>query len=197
MRTTVLFSLVALLALSACDRPSDAAFYNRGGPDALLDVSSEVVNLSVAGPNELSQLSSWVEQDQPSRAELYCTPGEPRCTEARKVLELHGVPVMQVPSMDYTAALVYERILARDCNPTFRDRTYNNWNLRSPSFGCSISANIVQHVSDKQQFVNPNLTDTPRATGAVAAYGRAYAPKAPAADTGGISIPLINSAKTE
>lgn len=195
MKTQLLCSLAALLALAACNRPSDSAYYSRGGPDSLLDVSNEVVNLSVAGPNELSQLSAWVEQDQPSRAELYCSAGEPRCNEARKVLELHGVPVMQVPSMDNSVALVYERILARDCNQRFHDVPSNNWNAPSPSFGCSISANIVQHVSDKQQFVNPNLSDAPSARGGVAAYERAYLP----ADTSGTGVAesLVDAAKSE
>lgn len=196
MRTVALLSLV-LLVTACVGKPNDHAYYNRGGPEALLDVSSEVVNLSVAGPMELSQLSAWVEQDQPSRAELYCSAGEPRCNEARKVLELHGVPVMQVPSMDNTVALVYERILARDCNQRFIDNHNNNWNAPYGSFGCSMSANIVQQVSDKQQFVNPNLTDLPPATGAVATYGRAYAPKQVSQEPQGIKESVVNAAKSE
>lgn len=188
---------IALMALAACSPPPASTYYNRGGPEALLDVSSEVVNLSVAGPNELSQLSAWVQQDQPSRAELYCSTGEPRCNEALKVLELHGVPVMQVPSMDYSVALVYERILARDCNQRFVDNHDNHWNAPHPAFGCSMSANIVQHVSDKQQFVHPNLMDTPLSTGAVAAYNRAYAPKQAAKPSEGVQESIVNSAKSQ
>ena len=186
-----------LLVLAGCDRPSNSAYYDRGGPEALLDVSSEVVNLSVAGPAERAQLASWVEQDRPSRAELYCSAGDPRCSEARKVLELHGVPVMDVPSMDYTVTLVYERILARDCNQRFADNHNNNYNAPHPALGCSISANIVQHVPDKQQFVEPNLMDTPRANGAVAAYGRAYTPKPPSIRTGGVTDSIVDSARSQ
>ncbi len=186
--------LLALSALAACSAPPNSAYYNRGGPEALLDVSSEVVNLSVAGPNELSQLQSWIEQDQPSRAELYCPTSEPRCIEARKVLELNGVPTMAVPSMDYAVALVYERILARDCNQRFRDDGANNFNTPHAALGCSMSANIVQHVSDKQQFINPNLMDVPPATQAVHAHERAYAP--PAIESGGIMDSLVEGAST-
>lgn len=182
----LLAASAALLALAACGRPSDSAYYNRGGPDTLLDVSNEVVNLSVAGPNELSQLSMWIEQDQPSRAELYCAGGDLRCVEARKVLESHGVPVLSVPSSDNSVALVYERILARDCNQRYVDNNNNNWNAPHPAFGCSVAANIIQHVSDKQQFVNPALTDPAPATGAVATYGRAYAP--PPANKGNTGV---------
>jgi hypothetical protein len=193
-----LAAVATVLALAGCyGPPDDSAFYNRGGPEALLDVSQEVVNLSVAGPTELAQLSSWIEQDQPTRAELYCTAGDARCNSARNVMEAHGVPTMLVPSGDYTVALVYERILARDCNQRFADNHRNNWNAPHRAFGCSLSANIVQQVSDKQEFVNPNLTDTPRALGPVDAYDRAYAPKPAAiAPAGGVENSIIQNSKT-
>ena len=115
-----LLPLLAVAAIAACSPPPDSAFFNRGGPESLLDVSSEVVNLSVGDPVKLDELAKWIERDQPTRAELYCTVGEPRCEEARKVIELNAIPLMVVPSREYNVALVYERILARDCNLTWR-----------------------------------------------------------------------------
>lgn len=172
------YLLIGLLAVTACQpKPPASAYYNRGGPESLLDVSSEVVNLSVANPGDLQELSNWIKQDQPTRAELYCSDGDKRCTEARKVLDLHGVPTMVVPSGEYNVALVYERILARDCRQRFVDNSTNQWNTNHPSFGCSVAANVVQHVSNKQQFIAPNLTDVPRAVGAVQAYDRAMTPR--------------------
>lgn len=192
-----LILMVSMLALAACQpKPNDAAFYNRGGPDSLLDVSSEVVNLSVADSAAHQELSTWIKTDQPTRAELYCNDGEPRCMEARKILDLHGVPTMVVPSGEYSVALVYERILARDCKQRFRDNSSNQWNTYHPSFGCSIAANIVQHVSDKQQFIAPNLMDTPRATTAVQAYDRMMTPRAPSTQTQGVSQSLIRQSQT-
>lgn len=193
----ILAATIVLLALAGCNRPDASAWYNRGGPEALLDVSNEVVNLSITGPDELIQLSKWVKQDAPTRAELYCTAGEKRCTEARKLLELQGVNVMEVPSPNNMVALVYERILARDCNQRFIDNHNNNYNAPHPALGCSISANIVQHVSDKQQFVNPSLSDTPRAAGGMMAYERAYAPSSNGKQQdGGIKSSLVGSATT-
>lgn len=173
LRTALLLAFAASLA--ACHRPSDSAFYNRGGPESLLDVSSEVVNLSVAQPNELDELSRWIEQDQPTRAELYCN-GDMMCARVQQVLDLHGVPTMEVPSSQYSVTLVYERILARDCDPRFIDNSSNVWNKVTPSFGCTVAANVVQHVSDKQQFVSPNVSDPTTARTAVQAYDRAYIP---------------------
>lgn len=165
-------SLTALLLIglvSACGRYEDGTF-SRGAPERLLDVSSEVVNLGVTTPAQVDELSQWVGRDQPTRAELYCAEGAKLCNEARKVFDLYGVPVTFVPSSTQTATLVYERVLARDCDQTFRDDLQLWHNEHHPAFGCSISANIVQHVTQKQQFVNPNLTDYRDAQSAVNHY---------------------------
>jgi hypothetical protein len=167
-------SLAALaflaLALSACERPPASAYFDRGGPESLIDVSSEVVNLTIHSDQELNELSEWINRDQPTRAELYCTDGDPMCEEAKQVLDLYGVPTLMVPSGEQAVTLLYERILARDCEQRFIDNNDNLYNLNHASFGCSVAANTVQHVSNKQQFVNPNLMDYPGAEKAVQAF---------------------------
>jgi hypothetical protein len=178
MRRIILALAVSATALSACTKPPESAFYNRGTPESLLDVSSEVVNLSVADKAALDELAAWVKNDQPTRAELYCNEGDLRCADALRVLEQHGVQTMTVPSGEYSVALVYERLLARDCRQRFVDNSRNPYNAPHASYGCSIAANMVQQVSNKQQFINPNLTDVPPATNAVQARARAYIPNA-------------------
>lgn len=165
-------SITALLLLgltAACGRYEDGAF-SRGTPERLLDVSSEVVNLSVASSAQVDELSQWVGRDQPTRAELYCSEGAPLCREARQVLELYGVPMLFVPSNSQTVTLVYERVLARDCKQAYEDKLDQWHNENHPAFGCSISANIVQHVAQKQQFISPNLSDYRDAESAVNDY---------------------------
>ena len=175
--TRVIGSLLLLAAFSACKPSADSAFFNRGDPEALLDVSSEVVNLGIENPAKLRDLSAWIAKDQPTRAELYCNLNDPRCKSAKKLLESQAVLTAVVPSNDNSVALIYERILARDCNQRFVDNTHDHYNAAHPAFGCSVTANMVQHVSDKREFVNPNLSDVPSAAGGVAAYNRAYAPR--------------------
>lgn len=169
-----ILGILALLALAGChsDPMPDSAYYNRGGPEQLLDVSSEVVSLSINSSTEMKDLSRWVNKDKPSRAELYCKQGETRCMEAQKLLDLHGVPSATVPSADNMVALVYERVVARDCNQRFTDYHTHNW-TSAPEYGCSVAANMVQHVSDKQQFVSPAVMPDPRATSAVNMYNNA------------------------
>lgn len=164
-----------LLALAACDRPPASAYFDRGSPESLIDVSSEVVNLTIHSDSELNDLSNWINRDQPTRAELYCQDGDPMCEEAKQVLDLYGVPTLIVPSSEQTATLIYERILARDCEQRFIDNS-NLYNLNHSTFGCSIAANVVQHVSNKQQFVNPNLMDYPNARKGVQAFDKYMTP---------------------
>ncbi len=166
--------VVGFLALAACDRPPESVYGSRG-PDALLDISSEVVNLGIAQPSDRDELSRWIDKDQPTRAELYCMNGDFNCSATQKLLDRRHVPTMLVPSGNNTVTLVYERILAHDCNPRHTD-PQDYYNADYPAFGCATAANIVQQVSNKQDFVNPRLSDNPSAVAAVNAVQRAYAP---------------------
>ena len=168
---------LSLIVVAACGKqPPDSAYLDRG-PEALLDVSSEVVNLSVANTGDRKDLSNWIDKDQPTRAELNCHGDTKGCKEAEKILDLHGVPVMRGNGADQTVTLIYQRILARDCNQRYVDNVPNYYNAYHPAFGCSVSANMVQEVTDRQEFISPNLSDDPAATRAVNDYQRAFTPR--------------------
>ena len=171
---------LGLIVVAACGKePPQSAFLDRG-PESLLDVSSEVVNLSVASMNDRKDLSAWIDKDQPTRAELNCNPDNKNCSQAEKILDLHGVPVAHGNGADQTVTLVYQRILARDCSSRYVDNIPNHYNAYHADFGCSVSANIVQEVTDRQEFISPNLSDDPEAKGAVNAYRNANTPRKPA-----------------
>ena len=173
---TARFALLALslVIVAACGQePPESAFFTRGSPESLLDVSSEVVNLSIASKANRKDLSQWIAKDQPIRAELNCTTGKD-CTEAEKILDLHGVPVVHGNGMEQSVTLIYQRILARDCNQRYIDNPSNYYNTNHSAFGCSISANMVQAVTNKQEFVSPNLSDDPSAVRGVGVIQRAY-----------------------
>lgn len=188
-------ALLLAILLSACSDIPPEAYYLRGSPESLLDVSSEVVNLSVGSDASLDELADWIQLDQPSRAELYCNEASDQCSAAQEVLDLYGVPTMFVPSADGVVSLVYERVLARDCENRYIENNNNPYHLNHPTFGCSIAVNMVQMVSDKHQFVRPNLMDPVRSYKAVQAYQRYL--EAPQPNENGVSQSLLNTAKTE
>lgn len=176
LRSVILAASV--FVLSACGQPpANSAYINRGGPESLIDVSSEVVNLSAATTSDIIDLAAWVERDRPTRAQLNCDATNRHCTDAQKVLDLSGVPTVNGSGNDATVTLVYERILARDCSQRYVDNPHNYYNTNHPSFGCANAANIVQHVTNKQEFVSPNLSDDPSAARAINDMRRAYKPR--------------------
>ena len=182
-----------LLTLSACGKPpANSAYLNRGGPESLLDVSSEVVNLSTASKSDIIDLAAWIEKDRPTRAQLNCDVTDRQCIDAQKVLDLNGVPTLDGAGNDESVTLVYERILARDCNQSYVDNPANYYNTNHPSFGCANAANIVQHVTNKQEFVSPNLSDDPSAVRGVNDIRRAYKPR-PVVEPYDIKDSAVNS----
>lgn len=147
------------VALAGCSVIPDEAYYNRGTPESLLDVSSEVVTLQVTSQEEMDEVARYVDEDQPTRAEIYCMDGDMMCGTAEQTLGLYGVEYEVIPADTSEVHLIYERVLARDCENRYIDNSINPYNLNHPTFGCSTASNVVQMVSDKRQFVSPSLLD--------------------------------------
>ncbi|MDX2096101.1 MAG: hypothetical protein SFW64_09260 [Alphaproteobacteria bacterium] len=192
---SVLFS-TALLLVAACMPPADSAYRNRGTPEALIDISSEVVSLPVGDALAVADLKNWLNRDRPTRAELNCVSSDKYCGEAKKLFEKQNIPLAHGTPGNQTVTLIYERILARDCNPSYVDNPHNFYNTNHAAFGCAVSANMVQHVTNKQEFVNPALSDDPSAVRGVNDIRRAYTPQPPTVPyTVGDS--LVSKGKTE
>lgn len=162
MRNSHFLTLALLLGtLSACEDIPDAAYFNRGSPEALLDRSTERVSIALGESNAQDELIYWLNQEQPTRAEISCAEGDFSCSVARHTLEKFGVTdVKRAPSQNGAAVhLIYERVVARDCDNRYLDNPHNPYNLNHPTFGCSTIVNAVQMVADKRQFTNPALHD--------------------------------------
>lgn len=145
------------LGLSACTQIPVHTSFDRGSPQSLLDASSEVVNVALVSESSVQDVVQWIDQDQPTQAELYCLESDPICLQTLDTLELFNVPVEYVPAADNMLTLVYDRVVARDCENRFIDNSINPYNLHYPSYGCSNAVNMVQMVGDKSQFTNPPL----------------------------------------
>lgn len=135
----------------------DSAYRNPGDPESLLEVSSEVVTMPITRPG-MAELSRMAMKDPPSRVQLNCSPAESLCMQAREIFDQQGI-MTSYDGSDDTAVLVYDRVVAKDCKNAYVNNASNPDNLNYPGFGCSIKANTVQMVSDKRQFVSPNLLD--------------------------------------
>lgn len=166
-----ILSLAALtVALNACSQIPQGAYFDRGSPYSLLDASSEVVNVALMGPDSVQEIVQWVDQDVPSQAEVYCLEDDAVCSQAIQTLEMFKVPVHYSAAADNVVVLVYDRVVARDCDNRYQDNPINPYNLNHKTFGCSTAVNMVQMVSDKRQFTSPNLLDFQEGDKAVQAY---------------------------
>jgi hypothetical protein len=153
----VLLCSVSSLYLSACTEIPVEAYANRGVPESLLDVSSETVSVELSSEASLDELQEWVESDQPTRAIIYCAEGDVLCDSAEQSLDVYGVEYEWMVADYSEVALIYERVIAHDCENRFIDNRINPYNLNHPSFGCSVASNMVQMVTNRQEFVSPQL----------------------------------------
>lgn len=158
------------VALSACSKIPEEAYFQRGSPGSLLDASSEVVNVALISPESVNEVVQWIDQDQPTQAELYCMEEDPVCLQTLQTLEMFRVPVHYVPAADNNLVLIYDRVVARDCDNRYIDNPVNPYNLNHKTFGCSTAVNIVQMVGDKRQFTSPALLDFRDADKAIQGY---------------------------
>lgn len=161
--------LLLATALSGCSTIPPQAYYNRGDPENLLTTSTEVVNVSLTRPNALGQLTGLADSDPPSSVQLNCAQADALCLEAKGIFDHRKIPVNWGEQGD-EVVLLYQRTTARDCENRYIDNSVNPYNLPPPTFGCSITANMVQMVSDKRQFTNPALMDFPDAEKGVRVY---------------------------
>jgi hypothetical protein len=192
MKKTLL-TTACLLGIVACSEQPAGVYYNRGDPENLLDVTSETVNMSLTSISAITDLRAVLAKDTPTSAEVNCSVTETKCMQAKELLETHGVPI-HTGGNTGGLTLMYDRVEARDCQNRFIDNTINPYNLHPPTFGCSVTANTVQMVSDKREFTSPNLLDFQDGEKAVQMHRRYLKPPPEKSDdTGSMSSPLITT----
>lgn len=160
--------VTCLIFVAGCALP-ESAYKTSGQPESLLNKSVERVSFSLAPNEALADLTAWIDNDQPTRAELSCSSDDILCVRASEMLSSFGVPFAFIKAQESSSDVVlfYERITASNCENSFVDNRHNFRNLNHPTFGCSVAANILQSVSDHQQFINPALSDLQDAEKAV------------------------------
>lgn len=160
--------LVTLLALStaivACTQAPESAYFNHGEAESLLDVSTEAVNIKLTSQASVQKVIAVINKEQPTRAKVTCKETDPLCKQVRNVMKQFKVPVEYRSARAGNVSIVYERIMARNCQNRYIDITadQNNNNLNNlnhPTLGCSVAINTVQMVTDKRQFTDPALMD--------------------------------------
>ncbi len=173
--------LLSNLLLTACqDVPSDG-FASIGNPERQLVVTTEATSLELKDKHSLDHLKEIIKTDPPKRAQLNCPTTDALCANAKSALQTANIP-MEFSSPTEGAGdsinLIYQRIAAAECPNRYVDNSINSANLNAPTLGCSIRSNMVQMVTDKQQFVNPGLLDYQDGEKAAKTYQNYISPQA-------------------
>ena len=84
------------------------------------------------------------------------------------------LPLTRQVLADASATLVYERLVTRECEAGYKDMNFDQHWQNAPGYGCAVSSNMVQHVSDKQQFINPTVMGSAPAQPLVNTLSNAY-----------------------
>jgi len=153
---THLYTVLALSLVSACSVIPQGANQSYS-PESLLDVSQEVVTIDAVNASSASELSTLLESNSPSRVVVACNPAVGACKKAIKVLSQYGVPY-ETANEGPAIALHFDNIVAHDCEQGFVSNHINPYNLNYAAFGCAVSANTVQMVSDTRTVEDYKLT---------------------------------------
>lgn len=152
------FSILAVVLVvglvQSCTRIPDQEGFSRGQPENLLSVNSESVSIDLNQRNAMAQLVNYVNNSEISRAIITCANGL-LCSRVESVLEQYGVPYDVQSGPTDSVAVVYDRIIARDCDNKFYSNHINPYNLNHATFGCSTAMNQALMVRDKRQFTDP------------------------------------------
>jgi len=153
-RISVIAIILFVGALQSCSRIPDEAGFTRGQPESLLSVTSESVMVDLGQRNSLAQLANSLNSQSVSRAILTCSNGLV-CKNAESLLNSNGVPYEVQSGATNSVALMYDTIIARDCDNKFVSNHNNPYNLNHTTYGCSTAMNQAMMVRDKRQFTDP------------------------------------------
>ncbi len=188
--------LLSVLMLPACMDVPPGAYYNHGDPENLLQVTTESVHVNLNTRSDIRELAGILKDVRPTRAELSCPQGDSVCAQAVQLLDAHDIPASYTGNAsDHSVALLYQRTVAHDCENRYIDNTRNQHNLPAPTLGCSVTANMVQMVTNKNQFTNPGLLDYPDADKAAQTYSNYAQPSAPK-DQGDANKSVLSTVST-
>ena len=170
----IFLSMGLIMGLVACSGVPQG-FVAKGSPESLISSSQESVRFDLTDQASIDALMGWVGNDMPTRAELSCIDADenPQCQAVIKAFQSKGISIeMDMPAKRNAINLIYERVVARECQPAYQSNHSNSSNHHYTSFGCTTALNMVQSMADYSQITRPKLKDFTDAEMAVKTYRR-------------------------
>jgi len=125
--------------------------------ESLITSSAENASFPIQNQSSVREVKNWVNDDKPTRAIINCGSNKFLCKDVEEHFTANSIDfdIVQSSSSASSVSLLYNRTNAKNC---------------ISGFGCDNSANIIQMVTDRSDFVSPSLTDHHDATKAVGTY---------------------------
>ena len=176
--------------LAACEGVPASSYNSIYEPEKLLTQIDDPITIDLSTAGSYGKLNEAIRTHPPLRALANCDVSVGMCRSAVDMLAAHHIAT-ETSGADNKIILVYEHTEAMDCDQRYTDNSLNHYNLNHSSFGCSVSANMAQQVSDKRQFTNPGLLDYTDGEHAAAVYKSYTAgPVGSPVSSGGVSTSM-------
>ena len=151
--------LLGLVVLAACAEVPPDPYSDKGAPETMLSVSSEVVNFDLDSPSLLGDLSDALTKNPPSSATLNCSSTGQVCANVRAVFNRFDIHLQESSGKEVGVTLLYDRMVTHSCQNRYVDNMFDHNELNHPAFGCSVRSNMLNMVVDKKQFTSPAALD--------------------------------------
>lgn len=193
-------ALFLMATLCSCSGAPPIAYTNKGDPERQLVITTEAAVIALDDRDSIARLKETLRTDRPALARLHCPEAAALCAQAEAVLRQAGITpdrgrkdaeAAEDEEDSETVTLIYRRTAAAECDHRYVDNSLNSANIAMSQLGCSLRSNMVQMVTDRQQFVNPGLLDYMDGEKAARNYQNYLTPAQPGesgADSGGASL---------
>lgn len=172
-QTLLLSTVIAAVLLASCSELPKEAYYSHGQPESLLQTSQDEAAFSLASPKAEGRVAEWIAKVRPTHAALSCQETSKTCNKVERLLRSKGVETSRVASRKNNLIMTYSVVKARDCENRYIDNMINPYNLNHPTYGCTVASNMVQMVTNRRDFIEPQLggkMDAPKAVQVIDGY---------------------------
>lgn len=111
----------------------------------LLKTSKESVSFAIVNDKSVDAIFAWIKDEKPSSVQLACNNDKKLCDKLDQKLKNANIEIIPLFDIDDKLIASFDRNSAQNCKPGV--------------FGCSVSVNQINHVSNYNQFLNPAISD--------------------------------------
>lgn len=143
--------------IAACSQIPEDAYKSRSKPENLLVEQAGEKHFLLSSSRADEKILKAVKFTSHPSVTLYCEETSKACNRLERNLKKEHIAFTRTNSHRNSVTLKYTSYKARDCDNRYVDNIVNPYNLNHPTFGCSVTANTVQMVTNRKELIDPAL----------------------------------------